>query len=372
MKTTLPFTRGSQGDYRPRLRTRCIAAAWLALVAWLAPIGAHAELRVGDICRIDGQQTTTIQGVGLVTGLQGTGDKEEVTTTRALAQLLLKARVPISQVEQGIASYQEIDDIRNVALVIVTAEIPSTGAHRGDKIRCRVQALYGKSLEGGHLLPTPLVQNPTDRVATATASGMVTFDDPELTTAGVIHLGCQITQNIQRHFYDNDLLTLVIDRQHASFSTADDIQQRINQELGVSTSIPYARALDATRVEVRIPEQYRGYPVEFAARVQGIKLIGKQTDAQVVIDERNGVIVIGRDVEIAPVAVTHKNLTIDAQGNGASRFVPLVVDSQDSNTKLQSLVDAMNAVRVPTRDIIEIIKVIEEGGNLYGRVIIKN
>ena len=90
------------------------------------------------------------------------------------------------------------------------------------------------------------------------------------------------------------------------------------------------------------------------------------------LDERNGVIVIGESVEVGPVAVTHKNVSIQT-GSGTSEGPLFVVDpnASTSTTKLQSLVDALNALKVNTADIIDIIKGLERSGDLYGQVIVE-
>jgi len=87
-----------------------------------------------------------------------------------------------------------------------------------------------------------------------------------------------------------------------------------------------------------------------------------------VINERDGVVVIGRDVEIAPVLVTHRSLRIEAGGGGG--FVQVSDKADESgNAKLKSLADALNALDVPTEDLIAIIKTLKRKGDLYGEVI---
>ena len=90
--------------------------------------------------------------------------------------------------------------------------------------------------------------------------------------------------------------------------------------------------------------------------------------SRVVINERDGIVVIGKDVEIAPVLVTHRNLRIEAGGGGG--FVP-VSDKNDApaNAKLKSLADALNALDVPSEDLIAIIKTLKRKGDLYGEVV---
>ena len=88
---------------------------------------------------------------------------------------------------------------------------------------------------------------------------------------------------------------------------------------------------------------------------------------RVVINEREGVVVIGKDVEIAPVLVTHRNLRIEAVGGG---LVPLASrDDAAGNAKLKSLADALNALEVPTADLIAIIKTLKRKGDLFGEVV---
>jgi flagellar P-ring protein precursor FlgI len=80
-------------------------------------------------------------------------------------------------------------------------------------------------------------------------------------------------------------------------------------------------------------------------------------------------VIVGADVEIGPVAITHKNLVIEAGAADPGKFVPL--DPAKRSTKLQSLVDALSAVKVPTRDIIDIIKGLDRNGKLYGKLIVE-
>ena len=134
-----------------------------------------------------------------------------------------------------------------------------------------------------------------------------------------------------------------------------------------STGEPIAKAIDQVNIEVRIPAAYRQNVVQFVAEVMETRIFPPQNDARVVINERNGVIIVGDNVEVGPVAVSHKNLSIETEG-------PLhVVDpaADTSTTKLLGLVKALNALKVETQDIIDIIKELERSGRLYGHVIIE-
>src|SRR5262249_43243035 len=119
----------------------------LALVLVASPAAAQLQLR--DIVRVKGQEENTLQGLGLVVGLNGNGDREFSPTARALATLFNHMGSPVATGPKGQMLYEELREARNVALVFVTATIPPTGARQGDKLNCTVSAINAKSLEGG-------------------------------------------------------------------------------------------------------------------------------------------------------------------------------------------------------------------------------
>jgi flagellar P-ring protein precursor FlgI len=111
--------------------------------------------------------------------------------------------------------------------------------------------------------------------------------------------------------------------------------------------------------------------VDFVSQLLGLTIPDPQTGARVVINERAESIVISGDAEIGPVVVTHKNLVVEA-GNAtttAARFVP--VDPRNESPTLKSLVEALNAVRVPPADVIEILKGLQRNGKLHAQLIIE-
>ncbi len=128
------------------------------------------------------------------------------------------------------------------------------------------------------------------------------------------------------------------------------------------------RAIDQVHIEVEIPELYRQNPIKFISFLLNIKIQIANRSSRVVINEREGVVVIGNDVEIAPVLVTHRSLRIEAGGTGG--FVEVGNDSDEqANAKLKSLADALNALDVPTEDLIAIIKTLKRKGDLFGEVV---
>ena len=202
--------------------------------------------------------------------------------------------------------------------------------------------------------------------------GAINLDDPSLATVGRIHGGCRLEEDFFNVFSKDDKITLVIEKYHADFEVAQEIAEVINSQLSILTGDEYlAKAINAVNVEVKIPKQYREDPVQFVTQVMGLTMPEPQTDARVVINQRAGSVVIGSDVEIGSVVVTHKNIVIQTGDNlPADRFVPIDMDGT-SATKLKSLVESLNAIKVPTEDIIEIIKGLDRNGKLHGRLIVE-
>ncbi len=129
-----------------------------------------------------------------------------------------------------------------------------------------------------------------------------------------------------------------------------------------------ARAIDQVHIEVTIPDLYRENPIKFISFLLNIPIQLSGRSSRVVINEREGVVVIGKDVEIAPVLVTHRSLRIEAGGGGG--FVQVGdVTEESNNAKLKSLADALNALDVPTEDLIAIIKTLKRKGDLFGEVV---
>jgi flagellar P-ring protein precursor FlgI len=341
-----------------------------ALLAWshAAPAGA-TEIR--DLCRVKGQEESTIRGLGLVIGLNGTGDSGDGPTMRALARSLQLMGSPLSA--QPLPSAEELDELRkvkNVALVMVTATIPATGARRGDKVDCHVAALNGKSLEGGRLAFAALQgPNTQDNRVYGLAEGPVDVEEPASPLTARVHDGCQIVQDIFTPFQLEEKITLILDRHHAGFVTANAIAEHIRATPNVGPDM--VEAIDATNIVIHIPESEAKDPVAFIAYILEIDVYERDPEARVTINERTGSIVISGDVEIGAVVVTHNNVTVETDPPVAgSAFVPLDTEQAES-PKLARLVNTLNQLKVPTADIIEIIKGIERNGKLHGRLIVE-
>lgn len=339
-----------------------------ALVTWGG--AAEAITPVKSICRVKGQEENTLHGLGVVMGLSGTGDGANfLPTIRSLATAMELMGSPI-----GPGGVKEIKDAKNVALVMVTATIPAAGARQGDKIDCVVSSVgSAKSLAGGRLFFTPLLgPDPQSRRVFALAQGAITIDDGNQTT-GRVHGGCRLEEDFFNLFAKDGKVTLVLDENHADFQVAQDIAELINSETSLqSGGVALAKALDQVNIEVQVPQQYRDHLVEFVSQIMELPMLDPQTAPRVVINERTGSIVIGGDVEIGPVVVTHKNVLIEAgQGAPAAGGFVAVDPSQPENPKLKALVANLNALQVPKEDIVDIIKGLAKNGKLYARLVVE-
>jgi flagellar P-ring protein precursor FlgI len=261
-------------------------------------------------------------------------------------------------------------------MVFVTAEVPAVGAQPGDSLDVTVNAINAKSLEGGTLMLTPLLGPRADiPMVYAMAQGTlsVSLDGPP--TSATIQGGAKMEAAVTASFHQDGLITLVLDKDFASFDTTQRIESEINNfsrltQGGLdadSTALASARAIDQLHVEVQIAEAYRNDPIKVISFLLTIPIQLASRSSRVVINEREGVVVIGEDVEIAPVLITHRNLRIEA--GGSPGFVAVDGTDVSANAKLKNLADALNALDVPTEDLIAIIKTLKRKGDLFGEVV---
>lgn len=362
------------------MRQRHLAAI-VALIWVVCPAArCYGRTVIGDICRVKGQEANTLHGLGLVVGLKGTGDGADFApTVRSLAKSmeLLGRPVGAGPNAVNVGPSAVFKGSKNVALVYVTATIPGTGARQGDQIDCVLSAYAAKSLVGGRLMYTAMIgpENLQNPVVYGFAHGPVELEDPDIGTTGRIHGGLRLESDRFMNPYSlGDKVTLVVNKQHASFQTAQTVAHLINAspvgfQAGSST---LAKALDAVSIEVTIPRQYLDNKVAFVSQLLDVPIDEMEASSKVVVNERRGTIIIGSEVEIKPVAISHKNMVVIETGTsiGENHFVP-VDPAQLAAPKLKSLVDALNAVQVPTEDVIQIIKELDRGGNLNGQLIVE-
>jgi flagellar P-ring protein precursor FlgI len=292
---------------------------------------------------------------------------------------------------QGRILEKEMANAKNVALVFVEVTVPPSGAQPGDKLSCKVSAISAKSLEGGNLMLTHLLGPRADRpVVYGLASGPIVIDSPKVPTSGKIVDGCKMELAVVNEFMAGNKISLIVDPDHRSIATSQNIEDSINEyqssvdstssiksnsnNYGKAEKSKAARAIDQTTIEVTIPGLYKEYPVQFVSLVLDLKLLNLQNKKRVYIDEREGVLIIGEEVSIAPVAISHKNLTISARGPAKPTGSFVSMSSKDGDAErptLKNLTDALNVLAVPTADQISIIKALKKDGLLFGELIVE-
>jgi flagellar P-ring protein precursor FlgI len=359
---------------------RTLVITWCAIATLSAP--AVASTRLKNICRIKGQEENVLRGMGLVVGLNGTGEANDPMTMRAIARAMeIMGNPTLNRSDAylapvgGQSGIDELKKMKNAALVMVTATVPATGARRGDRLDCYVSGLNGKSLTGGRLAFAALQgPNTQDPQVYALCQGQVTIDDETQPMVGVVHGGCQMEADIFTPFVRDGMITLVLDKNHANFQTAAEISQLIYERLANYEAIDsraikdMVRAVDAANIVIRIPETFSRDPVGFASDILETRIDEPEPEARVVINPRAGTIVISGEVEIGDVIVAHKNVVVEA--GAPAPFAQIDVD-KSSAPKLEQLVTQLNSLKVPTADVIDIIRGIERNGKLHGRLVIE-
>ncbi|MEO0529649.1 MAG: flagellar basal body P-ring protein FlgI [Planctomycetota bacterium] len=343
---------------------------------------AQGQTRLANICRIKGQEENVLRGIGLVVGLNGTGEANDAATMRALSRSLELMGNPVTKTGRfDQETQQALRNVKNVALVMVTATVPATGARSGDKIDCSVSALNGKSLEGGRLLSAAL-QGPNTQDATvyALCEGPLHVVDPGQPMVANIHNGCQVSRDIFTPFVSEDgWVTIVLDEHHADFNVCEEVAEQLARQY-VNDFLPsgvrfdeekvresFVLPIDAANIRVKVPQRLEKDPVHFVAQLLEQQILNAEPEARVVCDTRNGSVVISGDVQIGAVAFTHSNLMI--QAGPAPNFLP-ISPTESQRPKLDRLVQALKNLQVPGKDVIEIIRSIERAGKLHAKLIV--
>jgi flagellar P-ring protein FlgI len=350
--------------------TRSIILLIFAAMLLIGVDACHARTVLRNICRVKGQEENVLTGNGLVVGLAGTGEANDAPTMRALARAMDVMGTPIPELPLGQpGGFKELEKVKNVAFVMVTARIPATGARRGDKLDCYVSGINGKSLAGGRLAFAALKgPNTQDKHIYALCEGAIHLEDPASPMAGVVTGGCQMEEDVFTSFVHDGRVTFILDEYHADFQTATEIVGSIQKQYSREED-GFVQATNASNIVVQVPEEYRSNPVEFVAAIlNDTEVYSPDPEARVVINQRTGAIVISGDVTIGDVVISHKDVVVEA-GQGPA-FEALDTEQVDS-AKLNSLVTALNAIKVPNADRIEIIKEIARSGKLHGRLIVE-
>lgn len=352
------------------------------LPAWTAP----SSVRIKDVVNFEGVRDNQLVGYGLVVGLNGTGDSISSIpyTKESLTGMLERMGVNIR--DGGTLGG------KNIAAVMVTANLPAFSRH-GARVDVSVSALGdAKDLRGGTLLVTPLLGADGEVYAVAqgplavggfTAEGAsgskVTKGVP---TSGKISNGAIVEKEVG--FELANMQTMNLSLKNPDFTTAKRISDAINQSFS-----GIARAVDLSTVAISVPHQYRGQMVDFLTRLEQLTIVPDYI-AKVIIDDHDGVIVMGEHVRISTVAVTQGSITIKVtetpQVSQPNPFTQVkeatVVDRTDVTVKeekgkfalmeagvtLEQLVTGLNALGVTPRDLISILRSIKAAGALQAEI----
>lgn len=347
---------------------------------WMAQVqSAGTVTRIKDIARLQGVRNNQLTGMGLVVGLNGTGDSSRANV-QMVANVLYKMGYTIP-----------MNDLRtkNVAAVILTANLPPY-LHGGDKLDVQVASLGdAKSLQGGILLQSPLTG--ADGKVYAVAQGAVftggynagnrkVGQQKNITTTGMIPMGALVEREVPMQLDHNGKLRWALN--NPDFTTASRLANSINMNIARGV----AKAVDMGLVEVLIPREKMADPIGFIAEIETLP-VSPDGIAKIIVNERTGTIVIGEQVKITKVAVSHGDITVKVESNQQqnSFLGPFGMDTTfmgqnqlqvneaggslielPEGIDIGTVVKALNSVGTNPRDIIAIIVAIKQAGALYG------
>ena len=360
---------------------RVIGCAVLAASALLAPSARATSIQ--DLVRIKGQERNVITGLGIVVALPGTGDKskDSYVAARPYAMLLQNMGDPLGSLE-------ELAKADAYAIVEVSMEIPPAGAREGDRLDVTVSALFNaKSLAGGKLVVSPLrLPRPDapDLAPLAFAEGAIVIEGSN-SRSGVIRKGGQMLSDVRTNpVTRSGTMTLVLKDQYAGYPVATTIANAINDEFGMDGRGDLAVVEDAKNIRILLPPADRALPAQFIATLMTLPIDPSliQTEARIVINEKAGIILVTGNVEIGPVGITHKGLTITSitQPPEATASNPQIqttnwagIDTTDglsrNSTRLVDLLDAFKQLQVPVADQIAIIHELRKTGALHAEIV---
>jgi flagellar P-ring protein precursor FlgI len=340
---------------------------------------AAAVVKIRDVASVEGIRENQLFGYGLVVGLNGTGDKDQTRfTIQSLVNMLERL---------GIAVDQSQTKVKNVAAVMVTAKLPPF-ARLGQPLDVTLSSIGdAKSLEGGTLLLTPL--SATNGQIYAVAQGPISVGGLNVSagganvtknhpTAGRIPNGGTVEKEIPFNL-QLDHFNLFFN----NYSLANVVQAKtaINSFMGTEIAVINS----PSNIRVEIPGEFTTGYYDFLNAVLNLE-IEPENMAKVIVDERTGTIVIGSDVRISTVAVSHGNLTvtitnsIEVSQPGAFSGGETVVTQNpeievaEERAKLMvvpegvtvsDLVKALNAIGVNPRDLISILQAVKAAGALH-------
>jgi flagellar P-ring protein precursor FlgI len=364
---------------------------WIVFVLAGRAAAQTPTARVGDITHLQGQGRNTLIGYGLVTGLDKTGDGGNfLPTMKAVAEMMSRFGVTVE-------SLGDVEDAKNVAVVMVEVMIDENGGREGEVFDVAVTAIAAKSLAGGRLLSTPLVYH--DRNVQGLfgfALGAIVVDEVTQ-TAGRIRDGARLERDVLTNviatgatikaagfsspWIEDHLtyVTLVLDDAHAGWSMAAAVAQAVDKELSIPADVErVALALDSKNILVLLPDHQRADPAAWIRDVERTPILMEAGEARVTINRRAGTIVVTGDTRLSPVVISQAGLTLTVVNpmDGATAPKPAVeqldfiaLDRETSRLpNVRDLLEALNRLKVPFPDRVSILEEIHRAGKLHARL----
>jgi flagellar P-ring protein FlgI len=358
---------------------------WLYLLTASLILGSfqhslQAASRIKDIASFEGVRENQLVGYGLVVGLNGTGDRSQTYfPTQTLANMLERSGISISSSQVR---------VKNIAAVMVTGILPPF-ARQGSRMDVTVSSLGdAQNIQGGVLIMTPLLA--ANGQVYAAAQGQVALGgfsaggnnnrvQSNHPTVGRIPNGGLVEKDALVDFTEKTQLNLVL--YNSDFTTVSRAVHAINESAGASV----ASARDGRTVAIHVPSNYSGRIIEFMSIIENATM-EVDSAAKVVLNEKTGTIVLGKDVRIAEVSIMHGNLSLQVGTTfnvsqpepfslGKTTVVPeqnITVQEEKGRTVLlregasvEDVVRALSAIGAGPRDVIAILQAIKAQGALH-------
>ena len=368
-----------------KLLRRVIVLAWLIALAalwWPAPARA---VRLKEVATVRGVRSNQLSGVGLVVGLDGTGD--QTTSTPFTVQTLTAMLEQMGITMPSGTSMQ----LKNIATVTVTAQLPAF-AQPGQSIDVVVASIgTAKSLRGGTLIATPLkgadgqiyaMAQGNLIVGGAGASAAGSKVQVNTLTAGRIPDGASVERAVASSLSQGEFILL--DLNASDFNTAREVARAVNRKMGETV----ATALDGRVVQVRVPSEGR---VGFMADIENLPVELAAAGARIVINARTGSLVVNQNVTVNPCAVAHGNLSVTINalpvisqpapfsntGETVAKEKAQITVKQDpgsliqmpAGTRLTEVAKALNSLGATPQDLQAILQAMKSAGALQADLV---
>ncbi len=329
----------------------------LAMVFLIPALSRAQDVRVKDLANVRGVRSNQLMGVGLVVGLSKTGDSAaSLSTNKATAAML--QRMGLKVTEQQLTG-------GTAALVMVTTDLPAF-SRNGDHMDVRVSTLGdAKGLSGGILMSTALKAQ--DGQVYAMAQGPVVVGQAsgagtQVQTVAVVPNGLTVEREFIPLVDRDGVITLSLKR--PDFTTNRRMVEVINKHFKGF----FASSKDHHAVDIQIPTMFEGRTVDFIAELELLKVAVDQK-AVVLINERTGTVVMGGDVVISPVTISHSDLSISvgsSGGGGGKKKGGSVVNIGGAN--VSKLIEGMNSMGMKPADLIGVMQALQSAGALQGEL----